>query len=145
MTADRSTFWDPEKRAAYLKEVAAKSEERRRLRDGEETAERLPKLWSELEEEEKRLLLALLLLERKSFIAKHDLPLLRNLIEKGLLTYPRGHGGNWMRGARTSYSITPAVWQELRTRRDELLSDRDGSIEQGLEQARLSLRHFLES
>ncbi len=145
MTADRATFWDPEKRAAYLKEVAAKSEELRRLRDGEETAERLPKLWRELEDEEKQLLLALLLLERKSFIAKHDLPRLRNLIEKGLLTYPRGHGGNWMRAARTSYSITPAVWQELRTRRDQLLPDRDGSIEQELERARLSLRRFLES
>lgn len=145
MTADRSTFWDPEKRAAYLKEVAAKSDELRRLRDGEETAKRLPKLWTELEEEEKQLLLALLLSERKSFIAKHDLPLLRNLIEKGLLIYPRGHGGSWMREARTSYSIAPAVWRELRTRRDEFRSGRDESIEQGLEQAHLSIRHFLES
>ncbi len=82
MTADRSPFWNPEKRVAYLKGVAAKSDEIRRLRDGEETAKRLPKLWAELEEQEKQLLLALLLLERKSFIAKHDLPLLRNLIEK---------------------------------------------------------------
>ena len=145
MTAGRSTFWDPEKRAAYLAGVAAKSEKRRRLRDGEETAKRLPKLWAELEEEEKQLLLALLLLERKSFIAKHDLPALRNLIEKGLLIYPRGHGGSWLRDSRTSYTIAPAVWRELRTRRDEFRSDRDQSIEQGLEQAHASIRHFVES
>ncbi len=141
----RAAFWDPEKRAAYLKGVAAKSETLRRRRDGEETAERLSKLWAELEEQEKQLLIALLLLERKSFIAKHDLPLLRNLIEKGLLLYPRGHGGSWMRGARTSYSIAPAVWQELRTRRDEFMSDGDESIDQGLEQAHVYLRRFLES
>ena len=145
MTAGRSTFWDPEKRAAYLKGVAAKSDELRRLRDGEETAERLSKLWAELEEEEKQLLLALLFLERTSFIAKHDLPPLRNLIEKGLLIYPRGHGGSWLRDSRTSYTIAPAVWRELRTRRDEFLPDGDESIERGIEQAHLSIRRFVES
>ena len=145
MTADRSAFWDPGKRADYLRGVAAKADKLRRFRDGEETVKRLPKLWAELEEEEKQLLLALLFLERKSFIAKHDLPLLRNLIETGLLIYPRGHGGSWMREARTSYTIAPAVWRELRTRRDEFLSDRDESTEQGLEQAHLTIRHYVES
>ncbi|MEM7222495.1 MAG: hypothetical protein AAF495_05925 [Pseudomonadota bacterium] len=107
------SFWDPEKRSAYLAKTAQKSEDLRRHREGDAIARDLARLWPELEESERDLLRALVATGRKSFIAKHDLPLLRGLLAKDLLRYPRGQGGNWMRAARTSYAVAPAAWQAL--------------------------------
>lgn len=113
MTEERSNFWDPKRRAAYLAETGEKASASQRLKDGVETAERLEALWAGLMDEEKAIIGALLTLERKSFVAPHDTPPLRGLIAKGLLAYPRGQGGAWMRAARTSYTVPSAVWAGL--------------------------------
>ncbi len=107
------SFWDPAKRSAYLAKTAEKSEDLRRLRDGDATAEDLEVIWVGLEESEKALIEALLVTDRSSFVAPHDHPALRSLVAKEMLAYPRGQGGNWMRAAKTSYSVPPAVWKKL--------------------------------
>ena len=107
------SFWDATKRDAYLAKTAENTEDLRRLRDGEATAETLDAIWQTLDDGEQDLLRALVATGRKSFVAPHDLPLLRGLVTKDLLRYPRGHGGTWMRAARTSYSVAPAVWLAL--------------------------------
>ena len=113
MAEERSNFWDPKRRAAYLAETGEKASASQRIKDGAETAERLEALWAGLMDEEKAFISALLTLKRKSFVAPHDTPPLRGLVAKGLLAYPRGQGGTWMRAARTSYSVPPAVWAGL--------------------------------
>jgi hypothetical protein len=113
MADERSSFWDPKRRSAYLAETGEKASASQRIKDGVETAERLETLWAGLTDEEKAIIGALLTLERKSFVAPHDTPPLRGLIAKGLLAYPRGQGGVWMRAARTSYTVPPAVWAGL--------------------------------
>jgi len=47
-------------------------------------------------------------------VALHDHPAPRNLAAKGLLAYLRGHGGTWMRAAKTTYSVAPPVWKRPR-------------------------------
>ena len=113
MAEERSNFWDPKRRSAYLAETGEKASASQRIKDGVETAERLEALWAGLMDEEKAIIGALLTLERKSFVAPHDTPPLRGLVAKGLLAYPRGQGGVWMRAARTSYTVPPAVWAGL--------------------------------
>lgn len=121
MTDDRKSFWDPAKRAAYLARGAEKSREVRRRKDGEDTAADLDPIWRGLTEPEKEIIRALLLVGKEGLVAPHDDPRLRGLIAKGLLRYPRGHGGAWMRAARTSYSIAPAVWSHLMNRAQHFL------------------------
>ena len=121
MTGGRPSSWDPAKRAAYLAQGADKSRELRRRNDGEDTAADLDRLWRGLAEPEKEIIRALLLAGRESFVAPHDAPRLGGLIARGLLRYPRGHGGAWMRAVRTSYSIAPAVWSRLRSRAQDFL------------------------
>jgi hypothetical protein len=113
MAEERSNFWDPKRRASYLAETGEKASASQRIKDGVETAERLETLWAGLMDEERAIIGALLTLERKSFVAPHDTPPLRGLVAKGLLAYPRGQGGVWMRAARTSYTVPPAVWAGL--------------------------------
>jgi hypothetical protein len=113
MAEERSNFWDPKRRSAYLAETGEKASDSQRIKDGVETAERLETLWAGLMDEERAIIGALLTLERKSFVAPHDTPPLRGLVAKGLLAYPRGQGGVWMRAARTSYTVPPAVWAGL--------------------------------
>ena len=114
MTGGRPSFWDPAKRAAYLDKTAEKAAAAQRGKDGEATAEALDLIWAGLEEPERALIEALLISDQRSFVARHDHPALRDLVSKGLLAYPRGQGGNWMRAAKTSYSLPPAVWKRLR-------------------------------
>ncbi len=121
MTGERPSFWDPAKRAAYLARGADKSRAVRRRNDGEDTAANLDRIWRGLTEPEKEIIRALLLVGKESFVAPHDDPRLCGLIAKGLLRYPRGHGGAWMRAVRTSYSIAPAVWGRLRNRAQDFL------------------------
>jgi hypothetical protein len=113
MAEERSNFWDPKRRSAYLAETGEKASDSQRIKDGVETAERLEALWAGLLDEEKAIIGALFTLERRSFVAPHDTPPLRGLVAKGLLAYPRGQGGVWMRAARTSYTVPPAVWAGL--------------------------------
>ncbi len=113
MTGDRPSFWDPAKRAAYLDKTAEKAAASKRRKDGEATAEALDLIWASLGEPERALIEALLISDQRSFVALHDHPALRELVSKGLLAYPRGQGGNWMRAAKTSYSVPPAVWKSL--------------------------------
>jgi hypothetical protein len=120
MADERSSFWDPKRRSAYLTETGEKASASQRIKDGVETAERLAALWAGLMNEEKAIIGALITLERRSFVAPHDTPPLRGLVAKGLLAYPRGQGGVWMRAARTSYTIPPAVWAGLAGFREDL-------------------------
>ncbi len=113
MTGERPSYWDPAKRAAYLDTTAEKAAASKRRKDGEATAEALDLIWAGLGEPERALIEALLISDRHSFVALHDHPALRDLVSKGLLAYPRGQGGNWMRAAKTSYSVPPAVWKRL--------------------------------
>ena len=121
MTEKQPSVWDPAKRAAYLARGADKSREVRRRNDGEDTAADLDRIWRGLTEPEKEIIRALLLVGKESFVAPHDDPRLCGLIARGLLRYPRGHGGAWMRAARTSYTIAPAVWSRLRNRSQDFL------------------------
>ncbi len=113
MTACRTAFWDAEKRAAYLDRAAEKAKASQRSVDGDTVAEALDSIWADLDAAEMALLEALLRAEQRSFVAAHDHPDLRGLVARGLLAYPRGHGGNWMRAAKTSYSVPTAVWARL--------------------------------
>ncbi len=121
MTGERPSFWDPAKRAAYLARGADKSREVRRRNDGEDTAADLDCIWRGLTEPEKEIIRALLLVGKESFVAPHDDPRLRGLIARGLLRYPRGHGGAWMRAVLIIYSVAPAVWSRLRNRAQDFL------------------------
>lgn len=120
----RPRFWSADRRTRYLAETASKSDSARRVRDGEDTAARLDAIWPDLTEQEREILLALVVINRRSFIARHGARPLRGLVAKGLLLYPRGHGGAWMRDSRTSYSVAPAVWRKLSGRSREGLLDR---------------------
>ena len=115
MSEYRPSSWDPNKRAAYLKEAADKAAVLPRKRDGEATAEALDRILAGLDGQAMAILAALVATDRRSFIALHDHPDLRLLIAEGLLAYPRGQGGHWMRAAKTSYTVPPAVWQRLRS------------------------------
>ncbi len=121
MTEKQPSFWDSAKRAAYLERGADNSRELRQRNDCEDTAADLNRIWRGLTEPEKEIIRALLLVGKESFVAPHDDPRLCGLIAKGLLRYPRGHGGAWMRAVRTSYSIAPAVWSRLRNRAQDFL------------------------
>ena len=121
MTDKRPSFWNPAKRAAYLTQGADKSRAARHRDDGEDTAADLNRIWRGLTEPEKEIIRALLLVGKESFVAPHDDPRLRGLIARGLLRYPRGHGGAWMRAVRTIYSIAPAVWSRLRNGAQDFL------------------------
>lgn len=116
MSDQKRSYFNPDQHRAYLGRTRAKSDALKREKDGELVAENLESLWTDLEEVEKAFLQAMVAIDQRSIIALHDHPALRGLISMGLLTYPQGHGGNWMRAARTSYAIPPAVWGKLRSR-----------------------------
>ncbi len=124
MTVERPRFWSSDRRARYLAETAGKTESARRVRDGEDTAAGLDDIWPDLTEQEREFLRALVVVDRQSFIARHGARPLRGLVAKGLLLYPQGQGGNWMRESRTSYTVAPAVWRKLQSRSRETLLDR---------------------
>ena len=113
MSKQGKTFWDPSKRAAYLSQATAKAAASQRRKDGHETAGKLDQLLAGLGSPQREVLNALLTTGRRTFIAPHDLPDLRELVAMGLLAYPRGQGGQWMRAASTSYTVPPAVWEKL--------------------------------
>ena len=121
MTGERSGFWNPATRAAYLARVADSAREIRDRNDGRETAADLSRIWRGLTEPEKEIVRALILVGKRSLVAPHDEPRLRGLIAKGIMRYPRGHGAAWMRAVRTTYSIAPAVWRDLKDRSQDFL------------------------
>lgn len=116
MSDEPRPFWNPNKRRAYLDRTRQKSAELKRQQDGVPVAEELEVLWARLTDNEKAFLSAMVRADRRSVIAPHDHSSLRDLVSQGLLTYPQGHGGNWMRAARTSYAVPPAIWEKLQTR-----------------------------
>ena len=116
MTENRPSSWDPSKRAAYLEEAAEKAAALQRKKDGEATAEALDGILADLDGPAKAVMEAMVATDRRSFIAPHDHPDLRPLICAGLLAYPRGQGGQWMRAAKTSYTVPAAVWDRLQSR-----------------------------
>ena len=113
MTESRQSFWNPARRATYLERTAEKAAASKRRKDGEATAEMLDRILPNLEGPALEVLQALVTAGHPSFVAPHDHPLLRPLIAKGLLAYPRGQGGQWMRASKTSYTVPPAVWEKL--------------------------------
>ncbi len=142
--ANDKPFWNPKQRDAYLGQVSERARARQSIVDGEKIAERIDELWASLEHEERAVMCYLLIARRQSLIARHDAPVLRDLIGKGLLHYPRGVGSAWMRNIRTSYKIPPAVWRELQARREQLIPASDLSSEQQAAQARASIEQLLE-
>ncbi len=142
--ANDKPFWNPELRDAYLGRVSDRARARQSIIDGENVAERIDELWAGLEDEERAVMHYLLIARRQSLIARHDAPVLRDLIDKGLLHYPRGVGSAWMRNIRTSYKISPAVWRELQARREQLIPASDLSSEQQAAQARAAIEQLLE-
>ena len=135
MTSDRQSFWDPTKRRAYLDGVAQSTATSKRRADGEEVAEELGRIWKDLPNRQQAILEAMVLTDRRSVVAQHDHTDLRGLIAEGLLAYPRGHGGNWMRAAKTTYSVPVAVWQQLRQMVAEKPNGRVSNAEEGLQSA----------
>ncbi|MFV2031052.1 MAG: super-infection exclusion protein B [Gammaproteobacteria bacterium] len=143
MSGDKP-FWSPTQRDAYRLRVSNSTRMRQSKSDGENVAQRVDELWAELKNEERAVMRYLLIANRQSLIARHDAPVLRDLIGKGLLHYPRGVGSAWMRDLRTSYKIAPAVWRELQARRTQLIPASDISSEQQAAQARAAIEHLLE-
>ena len=114
MTVQEQSYWDPTKRQAYLDGVAQSATASKRQSDGRDLAEGLGRIWKGLSKGQQAIFEAMVLTDRRSLVAFHDHRDLRDLVAKGLLAYPRGHGGNWMRAAKTTYSIPVAIWQQLR-------------------------------
>jgi len=144
MTGGRPCFWDPATRAAYLATTAEKAAASRRGTDGEATAEALELIWAGLAAPERALIEALLTLDRRSLVALHNHPSLRTLVAKGLLAYPRGHGGQWMLATKTIYTMPPAVWKRLREHPRHETDDRDTPIKRATYDAARSLLERME-
>ncbi len=134
---ERKSFWDPAKRAAYLRQADDKRTTNQALRDGDAVAASLRELWRGLARRERAVLQHLLEAGRPDLSARHGEPTLQALVDLGLLQYPRGVGGAWMRDLTTVYRVAPAVWRELQADPTDFL-DPDGETARAFRKAVLA-------
>ncbi len=119
MTSDSSRRWSPAAHAKYLETKAGEAEQRKERGTGAAIARDLDRIWRDLSDDELGLMEFLFTNDAPtSFVAAYDEPLLKSLVERGLLQCPQGVGGNWMRALRTSFRVTPAVRDKIRANAD---------------------------
>jgi hypothetical protein len=120
MATNSTGRWNASRYAEYLQAKAGEAKERDARTSGQLIVRNLDRIWRDLSEDE-RGLMEFLLSEGApaSFVAAYDEPVLRSLVEKGLLQLPRGVGGNWMRALRTSFQLPPAVHDKIRANADQ--------------------------
>lgn len=122
---NKPRFWDANSQQKYVQARDALTERQAQWREGSALAKDLNAFWSSLSADEQCLLHWMLINDSPSLVGRCDDPVLKRMMETGVLHWPPGVRPILNDDLVTTFHIGSVLWAELISRRDLLLPKED--------------------